>query len=64
MPKNKFDSFIRFDRTPTCNSHRHRTTANTALAQRRAVKKINYIGHRQLKQERQKQGANWVAFSA
>jgi len=39
--KTQFDSFIRFDRTPTCNSHRHRTTANTALAQRRAVKKSN-----------------------
>ena len=40
MPKNHLDSFIRFDRTPTCDGQtdRHRPTASTADAQHRAVK--------------------------
>ena len=49
--ENQFDSSSRFDRIPACDGRtdgrtdRHMTTANTALASRRAVKNIHWHMH-------------------
>jgi len=44
---NQLDSFNRFDRTSACDRQMdgHTTTANTALAQRRALKSVTYLLH-------------------